>query len=84
MQAFILETVVTASSDYISDCIPVAPCVWGELRDLRHSEAAPTTGALSPQGSDGQRLRGAQVPSTERLLIVHGHWCYSRLANMVL
>lgn len=20
----------------------------------------------------------------ERLLIVHGHWCYSRLANMVL
>ena len=20
----------------------------------------------------------------ERLLLVHGHWCYSRLANMVL
>ena len=44
-------------------CIPVAPCVWGELRRTSGAVKRQQQPALSPsQGSDGQRLRGAQVP----------------------
>lgn len=48
--------------------------------DLRHSEAAPTTGALPLKAVMTRLARCPSSDTSRRLLIVHGHWClYSGL-----
>lgn len=60
--------------------------VFGEdMTDLRWNKVSTITGISLPfkavMASDFAVPRFRYL---ERLLIVHGHWCYSRLANMVL
>lgn len=42
------------------------------------------TDALPPQAVMASDFAVPRFRFLQRLLVVHGHWCYSRLANMVL
>lgn len=57
----------------------------GDKTDMRRSETSPIM--RTPLHFKAVMASDFAVPRfryLQRLLIVHGHWCYSRLANMVL
>lgn len=73
---------VIGTGIFLACCVP---CILRREDKLYTGSASPVTGILLPlKAVMASDFAVPKFQYLERLLILHGHWCYSRLANMVL